>query len=386
MRTQTLITAGCLVSTPPISRSPPIYAFNTTPNATVAAFGANAGEGALWMGGNGLCVDASNNLYFATANGSFSANTNGGDYADSFVKLSTTNGLAVADYFTPYNQATLAANDTDLGSGGTILLPDSVGSAAHPHLMVGCGKDGILHLVDRDNMGHYNTGQRQSNRAGSARGHRRRLEHAGLFQQSDLLSGSRRRDESLSHHQRRHGPHTHFRGHGQLQRAGRHAVHFRQRHQQRHRLGNPIRRRRQQRTGRLHAYNATNLAQELYNSSQNLAPRQPRRRDHHDHANRGQRQSLSSARNMPCRFIGNSLFLATPVIAPGGGAVHQFVTVTLSDATPDSTIYYTLDGTDADDQFAALYRPVRLDNQRQRAGHRRRARGGQQRRGQRRFC
>ena len=132
------------------------YVFNTTPNATVAAFGVNAGEGALWMGGNGLCVDASNNLYFVTANGSFSANTNGGDYSDSFVKLSTTNGLAVADYFTPYNQASLQANDADLGSGGDILLPDSAGSAGHPHLMVGAGKDGILRLVDRDNMGHYN--------------------------------------------------------------------------------------------------------------------------------------------------------------------------------------------------------------------------------------
>src|SRR5208283_4673320 len=107
--------------------------FCTTPNATIANFGVNAAEGALWMGGNGLCVDASNNLYFVTGNGSFSANTNGGDYGDSFVKLSTTNGLAVADYFTPYNQSTLAANDTDLGSGGDILLPDSVGSTNHPH-------------------------------------------------------------------------------------------------------------------------------------------------------------------------------------------------------------------------------------------------------------
>src|SRR5208283_154004 len=53
------------------------YVFNTTPNATIANFGANAGEGALWMGGNGLCVDANTNLYFETANGSFSANTNG---------------------------------------------------------------------------------------------------------------------------------------------------------------------------------------------------------------------------------------------------------------------------------------------------------------------
>src|SRR5581483_11521061 len=51
------------------------YVFNSTPNATTAVFGGNAGEGALWMGGNGLCVDSSNNLFFETANGSFSANT-----------------------------------------------------------------------------------------------------------------------------------------------------------------------------------------------------------------------------------------------------------------------------------------------------------------------
>src|SRR5262249_42887578 len=51
--------------------------FNTTPNATTAVFGANAAEGGIWMGGGGICVDASNNLYFETGNGSFSANTNG---------------------------------------------------------------------------------------------------------------------------------------------------------------------------------------------------------------------------------------------------------------------------------------------------------------------
>src|SRR5262249_41329800 len=75
---------------------------------------------------------------------------------DSFIRLSTTNGLAVADYFTPFNQATLAANDTDLGSGGPVLLPDEVGSVAHPHLIVGSGKSGTIYLIDRDNMGHFN--------------------------------------------------------------------------------------------------------------------------------------------------------------------------------------------------------------------------------------
>ncbi|SPE51531.1 PA14 domain protein [Verrucomicrobia bacterium] len=135
-----------------------VSVFNTTPNASVAAFGANAAEGGIWMGGGGICVDANDNLYLETGNGSFSANTNGGDYADSFVRFSTTNGLAVADYFTPYDQATLAANDTDLGSCGPLLLPDSVGSAAHPHLIVGPGKSGKIYLVDRDHMGHWQSG------------------------------------------------------------------------------------------------------------------------------------------------------------------------------------------------------------------------------------
>ncbi len=132
--------------------------FNTTPNASVANFGANAAEGGIWQGGGGICVDSSNNLYFETGNGSFSANTNGGDYADTILKLSTTNGLAVADYFTPFDQANLAAQDTNLGSCGPLLLPDSLGSVAHPHLLVGVGKSGKIYLVDRDNMGHWHSG------------------------------------------------------------------------------------------------------------------------------------------------------------------------------------------------------------------------------------
>jgi len=130
--------------------------FVTTPNSTISEWGPNAGEGGLWMGGNGPLVDAATNLYFEVGNGPFNADTNGTEYGDSFVKLSTTNGLAVADYFTPFNQASLAAGDTDLGSGGPVLLPHEVGSAAHPHLILGSGKSGTIYLIDRDNMGHFN--------------------------------------------------------------------------------------------------------------------------------------------------------------------------------------------------------------------------------------
>src|SRR5260370_24806579 len=110
------------------------------------------------MGGNGPLVDAATNLFFEVANGPFNADTNGTEYGDSFVKLATTNStkLIVADYFTPYNQASLSSGDTDLGSGGPVLLPDSVGSTNHPHLIVGAGKGGTIYLVDRDSMGHFN--------------------------------------------------------------------------------------------------------------------------------------------------------------------------------------------------------------------------------------
>jgi hypothetical protein len=125
------------------------YVFNVTPNSTMATFGANAGEGGIWAGG-GLAVDDETNLYFATANGSFSATNNSGgvDFGDCFMKLSTTNGLAVVDYFTPWNQFDLQAGDKDLGSGGVIILPDQPGAFACE--LIGAGKGGTVYLLNRD--------------------------------------------------------------------------------------------------------------------------------------------------------------------------------------------------------------------------------------------
>jgi hypothetical protein len=132
------------------------HIFNTTPNSTTAVYGANAGEGGLWMGGNGPSVDANTNLFFMVANGIFNADSGGSEYSDSFIRLATSGGLSVADYFTPHDQASLAGSDTDLGSGGPVLLPDEAGSGAHPHLILGAGKAGVIYLVDRDAMGGFN--------------------------------------------------------------------------------------------------------------------------------------------------------------------------------------------------------------------------------------
>ncbi len=138
------------------------YVFNTTPNSTTAAYGANAGEGGIWMGGGGLCVDDNTNIYLEVGNGIFNVTNNSGrtEYGDSFMRLSTTNNrLAVADYFTPFNQFSLAGADTDLGSGGMILLPDQTGT--FPHLMLGAGKEGKMYVINRDQFttgnNHFST-------------------------------------------------------------------------------------------------------------------------------------------------------------------------------------------------------------------------------------
>lgn len=137
----------------------PGYTFNTTPNATTN-YGAHAAEAGIWMGGGGICVDANTNLFFLTGNGTFTAtNGSGGtEYGDCIMRLTTTNGLRVADYFAPWEQATLAANDTDLGSGAPMLVPDLPGTNAH--LLVAGGKSGKFYVVNRDqlttNNTHYN--------------------------------------------------------------------------------------------------------------------------------------------------------------------------------------------------------------------------------------
>jgi len=127
-----------------------VAAYNATPNGS---------DGGIWAGGAGLAADAQGNIYFETGNGTFNTNNadlSENDYGDTFLKLSTSNGLQVADYFTPFDQDYLNQVDADLGSGGPLVLPDEAGSASHPHLLVGAGKEGTLYLLDRDNMGHYN--------------------------------------------------------------------------------------------------------------------------------------------------------------------------------------------------------------------------------------
>ncbi|HEX3913169.1 MAG TPA: hypothetical protein VHW71_06660 [Steroidobacteraceae bacterium] len=126
---------------------------------------ANSSAGpAIWMAGGGPAVDAAGNIYLLSANGAFETalDTNGfpgsQDFGNSFLKISpVAAGLSVLDYFTMSNEIAESNADQDLGSGGEMLLPDLVDSTnTVRHLMVGAGKDGNIYVVDRDAMGKFN--------------------------------------------------------------------------------------------------------------------------------------------------------------------------------------------------------------------------------------
>jgi hypothetical protein len=119
-------------------------------------------EGSYWNSGAGPASDGAN-FYNLVGNGAFDTtlDANGfpanGDFGNAFVKISPTPTLHVADYFTMHNTVSESNADIDLGSGGVIVLPDMTDShGVTRHLAIGAGKDGNIYLVDRDNMGKFN--------------------------------------------------------------------------------------------------------------------------------------------------------------------------------------------------------------------------------------
>jgi len=140
------------------------YSARTLQQTSVIDVTPNGNEGAIWMAGSGLAADGSGNIYFLDGNGTFDTtlDANGfpihGDYGNAFVKLSNSSGtLQVADYFNMFNTVQESNADEDLGSGGAVVLPDLFDNNGQVHhLAVGAGKDTNIYVVDRDNMGKFN--------------------------------------------------------------------------------------------------------------------------------------------------------------------------------------------------------------------------------------
>jgi hypothetical protein len=121
--------------------------FNTAPDQTYGA--------SLWQSGGGPAGDGNGNVFFSTANGTFDFSTGGPDLGDSVIRTGYAAGaLNVDDYFTPFDQANMAAKDLDLGSGGPLVLLSQPGP--YPNLLVAAGKTGTVYLLNQDNLGGYN--------------------------------------------------------------------------------------------------------------------------------------------------------------------------------------------------------------------------------------
>jgi len=139
------------------------YSARTLKRTSVLNVTPNGNEGSIWQAGSGMASDGEN-IYFLDANGDFDTNLNSrgfpknGDYGNAFMKISTNdNKLRVADYFNMYNTVQESDGDEDLGSGGAMLLPPMKDSKNKTwHLAIGAGKDSNIYLVNRNNLGKFN--------------------------------------------------------------------------------------------------------------------------------------------------------------------------------------------------------------------------------------
>ena len=140
------------------------FSADTLAQTSVLNLVPNGSEGGIWMAGTAPGADSNGNLFFIIGNGDFDTNLNAqgfptsGNCGNCLVKLTTSGGLKLADYFTPHNTVAESNADEDFGSGGGIVLVDVQDSTgATRHLTVGAGKDAIIYVVDRDSMGKFNS-------------------------------------------------------------------------------------------------------------------------------------------------------------------------------------------------------------------------------------
>ncbi|GAC1419462.1 MAG: hypothetical protein NVSMB62_12170 [Acidobacteriaceae bacterium] len=107
--------------------------FNTTPTGS---------EASIWQSGQGPAADLDGNIHVVTGNGSWDGVR---DFSESFLKLSPE--LKLLDWFTPTNHVDLDKHDADLDSSGATLIPGT-------RLVIGGGKAGVLYTLDREHLGH----------------------------------------------------------------------------------------------------------------------------------------------------------------------------------------------------------------------------------------
>jgi hypothetical protein len=142
-----------------------IMAYDTTTMTQTSVLNVtpNGNEGGIWGSGAGPAADANGNIFLLDGNGYFDPTLDSfgfpsdGDYGNAFLRLTATGGLKVADYFEMFNQVGENGQDLDLGSGGTVLVSPKDSTGKVWQLAIGAGKDTNMYIVDRTNLGKYNS-------------------------------------------------------------------------------------------------------------------------------------------------------------------------------------------------------------------------------------
>jgi hypothetical protein len=314
------------------------------------------GEGAgVWQGGAALAADVPDpvnhpygRMFVTTGNGTYDATTpfaNGMDYGDSDIRVDLTNGvLTIQDAFTPSNQANLSSADKDLGSGGAVLIPTQTG--AHPNELAQVGKLGTIYLVDRDNMGGYSTTsdnivQEFGTEIGGIWGMPAYWNgNVYFWGASDNLKAFSIADDNLSAGPVSTGPDQSgfpaptpaISSNGTTN-----GIVWAIQTDNYLSSGNAT----------LRAYDATNVATEFYNSSQNAS------RDVAPISTKfvvptianGKVYVTGSGTVSVYGLLAGSQTTATPLFSPAGQSFATTISVTITDTTAGATIYYTTDGT-----------------------------------------
>ena len=132
-----------------------VGSFNTSPDI---------GFTSIWQTGNGLAADEFGNIYAVTAEDASSVSANdaafgGSSYSNSVIEFKPNpalpNNLVLTQWFAPDDVLFLNTDDLDLSSGGPVILPDQAGAA--PHLVVAAGKTGRIYVLNRDDLGLFNS-------------------------------------------------------------------------------------------------------------------------------------------------------------------------------------------------------------------------------------
>jgi len=316
----------------------PVGLMNTTANGLTDPSGYPIAAGGIWQSGGALASDGTS-IYFATGNGTFDPAT--GSYGDAIVRIKNKTNT-VADFFAPAEQLYLDDTDNDLGSGAVMLLPAAAGGTSKLNLLVQAGKGGSLYLLNTANLGGYNATDNVHQELpgvmpgiwGAPAYFNKNIYYGP--QASNLLAFQIKNGKFVST-----GPvnqsKTWFNYPGPTPSVSSNglsdgivwAI-------QADAYGNG--------PAVLHAYDATNLSDEFYNSGNTSG------RDTLDTAVKFTTPTITNGKvyvgcNSSVGVFGIGTWAATPTIAPASGLYANSVTVKLADSTPASKIHYTTDGT-----------------------------------------